>query len=320
MVQAGTILMVVRGMSLKTEFRIGITQREMAFGQDCKALVAKDGIHPYFLAYSIRARTPLILGMVDEAGHGTGRLNSDQLYAVEIGVPPFSEQRAIAEVLGALDDKIAANDKLVGMIDAHLALEYTAAVGCEARIKPLHMVAEFHNRRRVPLSARDRERRYGDVPYYGASGVFGAVDQALFDEHLVLVGEDGSVMNADGTPVVQYVWGPAWVNNHAHVLTGIGISTELLHLAISRAQVATLVTGAVQPKINMGNLKRLNLELPAEPRITRLELIVSAEMATKRAALTQNLTLAATRDALLPQLMSGKLRVKDAEAVVSAAV
>ncbi|MBE4719881.1 restriction endonuclease subunit S [Pseudarthrobacter sp. AB1] len=258
---------------------------------------------------------------IDDNAISTGvpHINLGILNRLTIPLPPLPEQRAIAEVLGALDDKIAANTKLITRLDAHMALEYTAAVAEGALDSPLAAVAEFHNRRRVPLSAREREQRAGDIPYYGASGVFGTVNEAIFDEPLVLVGEDGSVINADGTPVVQYIWGPAWINNHAHVLTGKDISTELLYLAITRCQVATLVTGAVQPKINMGNLKRLVLELPLAGDRGRLEAIVRAETASKRAALEENVTLAATRDALLPQLMSGKLRVRDAEAVLEKA-
>jgi len=245
-------------------------------------------------------------------------LNVRDIAKIRVPIPPMSEQRAIAEVLGALDDKIVANTKLVALLDAHMAVEYTAAVNTGTREAQLSTIAEFHNRRRVPLSAREREKRAGTIPYYGASGVFGTVDEALFDEPLVLVGEDGSVMNADGTPVVQYIWGPAWVNNHAHVLKGVGVSTEVLYLAISRAQVATLVTGAVQPKINMGNLKQLVLELPAS-NVDRLETIVGVETASKRRAVEENKTLTATRDTLLPQLMSGKLRVKDAAKVLEEA-
>lgn len=242
--------------------------------------------------------------------------NLGQLRSLKVRIPNLGEQRAIAAVLRALDDKIAANTKLISLIDAHMGLEYTATVLDSASALPLNDVADFHNRRRVPLSAREREQRSGDVPYYGASGIFGTVDTAIFDEPLVLVGEDGSVINSDGTPVTQYIWGPAWVNNHAHVLTGKGISTELLFLAIRRAQVASLVTGAVQPKINMGNLKRLTLEIPGVDRRGRLEQIVKAETASKRAAIEENQALAATRDLLLPQLMSGDLRVKDAEKVL----
>ena len=256
---------------------------------------------------------------VDSVAHGKSaqpNMSASIMADFEFDCPPLSKQRAIAEVLGALDDKIAANNACIRLIDEHLAAEYERSLQQEKIVEELGVIAEFHNKRRIPLSAKQRDERPGAVPYYGASGVFGYVDEALFDEPLVLVGEDGSVINADGTPVTQYIWGPSWVNNHAHALKGKVVSTELLYYAIRRSQVSTLVTGAVQPKINMGNLKRLQLSLPALESRTSMETIVAAEVAAKRAFTTEKRTLTATRDALLPQLMSGKMRVRDAEAVV----
>ena len=59
-------------MSLKNEFRIGIARRQVAFGQDCKAIIPTSGIDGTFLALAMKARSREILGMVDESGHGTG--------------------------------------------------------------------------------------------------------------------------------------------------------------------------------------------------------------------------------------------------------
>jgi type I restriction enzyme S subunit len=87
LVPADTIIFVVRGMSLTTEFRIGLTQREVAFGQDCKALRPAAGIDPAVLFVAIKSRTPEILGLVDHAGHGTGRLATDLLSKVTLGLP-----------------------------------------------------------------------------------------------------------------------------------------------------------------------------------------------------------------------------------------
>jgi len=247
-------------------------------------------------------------------------LNLSDLKKIQVPVPPEAERAAIAEVLGALDDKIAINTKLITLLESHTSLEYTAVIAEASHVTRLEEVAHFHNRKRIPLSAPERDVRPGLVPYYGASGIFGTVDEALFDEPLVLVGEDGSVVKDDGTAVLQYIWGPSWVNNHAHVLTGAGISTELLYVAIKREQVTMLVTGAVQPKINMGNLKRLQLTIPNAESLGKIEALVNAETASKRGLFEENRTLAATRDALLPQLMSGKLRVRDAETAVEAVV
>ena len=116
LVPKNSIIFVVRGMSLKSEFRIGIAARPVAFGQDCKALIARPGIEPMFLAQAIRGRSNEVLAMVDEAGHGTGRLATDRIKALNILLPPLVEQQAIAEVLGALDDKIECNATLRGSL------------------------------------------------------------------------------------------------------------------------------------------------------------------------------------------------------------
>ncbi|MFF2184068.1 restriction endonuclease subunit S [Streptomyces sp. NPDC058155] len=105
-VAKGTTLFVVRGMSLKSEFRIGVAERDLAFGQDCKAVIPREGIDPYFLAYAIRVRTPEILRMVEETSHGTGRLDTARLQELEIGIPPMAEQRRIVAAHVAFERRI----------------------------------------------------------------------------------------------------------------------------------------------------------------------------------------------------------------------
>ncbi|SHO84146.1 restriction endonuclease subunit S [Mycobacteroides abscessus] len=94
---AGSVLLVVRGMSLKTEFRFGIAQRSVAFGQDCKAILPK--INSAVLATALYSVTDKILELVDEAGHGTGRLQTDRLEQVQIAVP---RDPTISQILDAL--------------------------------------------------------------------------------------------------------------------------------------------------------------------------------------------------------------------------
>ena len=117
LVDKGAVLFIVRGMSLKSEFRIGVTQREVAFGQDCKALVPDDGIDPYYLAYAMRVLTPTILSMVEETSHGTGRLDTNRLNALEIGVPPLPEQRDIVAANDAFERRIGALELMLAKIE-----------------------------------------------------------------------------------------------------------------------------------------------------------------------------------------------------------
>jgi type I restriction enzyme S subunit len=137
-------------------------------------------------------------------------------------------------------------------------------MGSEWRKTTLGDVAVFENRRRVPLSARERATRRGDYPYWGANGPFDEVDDFLFDGPHVLVAEDGNtVVRPDGRPTVHWADGQYWVNNHAHVLSARpNVDLSWLYYTLTTANVRGLVSGSAQPKLSMGSLKRLGLPLP----------------------------------------------------------
>ncbi|MGA5763673.1 restriction endonuclease subunit S [Nonomuraea bangladeshensis] len=116
LVDKGSVLFVVRGMSLKKEFRVGVTERQVAFGQDCKAIVPRQDIDGTFLALALKVHSSKILGMVDEAGHGTGRLPTDMISGEEIWIPRLCEQRRIVDILDALDAQISTNSQLVNKL------------------------------------------------------------------------------------------------------------------------------------------------------------------------------------------------------------
>jgi restriction endonuclease S subunit len=116
LVPPGTVLFVVRGMSLKTEFRVGVTERQVAFGQDCKAIIPAPGVDAKFLALALKARSRDILAMVDEAGHGTGRLPTDLIVKLKIDVPALSEQRRITEILDSADKRMECGKQIISKI------------------------------------------------------------------------------------------------------------------------------------------------------------------------------------------------------------
>lgn len=101
-VERDTTVFVVRGMSLASEFRHGIAEVPLAFGQDCKALVAESGIEPLYLALSVSSLADEILGMVEYAAHGTGKLSTDRLQALMIPRPPVLIQRQFVAMVGPL--------------------------------------------------------------------------------------------------------------------------------------------------------------------------------------------------------------------------
>lgn len=116
LVPPGTLIFVVRGMSLKSEFRVGVSTRPLAFGQDCKALVPAEGIDSKYLLFALEAAEDRVLRMVDEASHGTGRLQTSLLGALRVRMPQLEEQRRIAEVLDTIDETIQATEGIIAKL------------------------------------------------------------------------------------------------------------------------------------------------------------------------------------------------------------
>ena len=119
LVPEGTVLLLARGMTLINDVPICVAQRSMAFNQDVKALRAKPHVAPEYLSYLLLGNKRRLLSLVDLAGHGTGRLNSDELKALDIVLPACpGQQRAIAGILGTLDDKIELNRRMNETLEA----------------------------------------------------------------------------------------------------------------------------------------------------------------------------------------------------------
>lgn len=173
-------------------------------------------------------------------------------------------------------------------------------------------IIELHDSKRIPLSSRERANLAKIYPYYGATSVMDYVDRFLFDGIYLLLGEDGTVVDGKGFPILQYVEGKFWVNNHAHILTGRnGFSVELLYLLFSLTNVQGIVTGAVQPKISQANLNKVSIVIPSIDELRTFDSIIQPLFAQIRNLRAENDRLAALRDSLLPKLMSGELDVSD---------
>jgi type I restriction enzyme S subunit len=124
----------------------------------------------------------------------------------------------------------------------------------------------FFNNLRKPVTRSARTT--GRYPYYGAAGIQDLVSDYLFDGKYILVGEDGTVVSNGEYPVVQIAEGKFWVNNHAHVLRPLdSCDFDFLYYLLKGTKITNLVTGAVQPKLSMTNLKSLELIWPEDPKV-----------------------------------------------------
>ncbi len=126
--------------------------------------------------------------------------------------------------------------------------------------RKLGEVCEILDNRRIPIAKN--KRNPGIYPYYGANGIQDYIDSYIFDGDFVLVGEDGSVINKDNTPVVNWASGKIWVNNHAHVLqTKNELKLKFLYFYLQTIDVSYCVVGT-PPKINQENLKKITIPIP----------------------------------------------------------
>jgi type I restriction enzyme, S subunit len=116
---------------------------------------------------------------------------------------------------------------------------------------------------RIPISKPARETRQGPYDYYGASGVIDSFDEFLFDQPLLLIGEDGANLVNRSTPIAFIARGKYWVNNHAHVVDSTSEEAlEYLAIVINQMDLKPFLTGTAQPKLNQAKLNRLQIPVP----------------------------------------------------------
>lgn len=263
-----------------------------------------------FLTYDIN-------GM--DSGSAIPSTDRYQIYSIEVEVPPLEKQRKIVAILECIDRKININQKINDNLEQQALTLYKKffpysvldELPSDWRIGTIGEIIEIHDNKRIPLSSAQRTKMESRTyPYYGAASLMDYVDKYIFDGKYLLLGEDGTVMDAAGYPILQYVWGKFWVNNHAHVLTGkLGFNVEILLLLFKQTSVKSIVTGAVQPKISQANLRSLQIVIPPQPEIEAFNKMICPLFDQIRQNHDQNKTLAVMRDALLPKLMSGEVEI-----------
>ena len=174
-------------------------------------------------------------------------------------------------------------------------------------------IIDLHDSKRIPLSSRERDKMTMKIyPYYGAPSVMDHVEAYIFDGCYLLLGEDGTVIDDYGHPILQYVWGKFWVNNHAHIISGKnGFMVESLYLFFKQLNVRSIVTGAVQPKISQANLCSVPVVIPPEEVIRAFNEQIMPFFTMIRTNTDENARLSSLRDSLLPRIMAGEIDVSD---------
>ena len=297
---------------------IAIAANAVCTNQGFKSVIPNDDTDPLFLYYLLKYNKDTIESM----GSGTTfkEVSGNTMKGIAVRVPKdVSVQKRISAVLGMIDDKIEENERINDNLLAQAQMLYKQCFPYGVQddlpdgwhIGTVGEIIEIHDSKRIPLSGADRAKMEKKIyPYYGAASLMDFVDNYIFDGKYLLLGEDGTVVDDAGYPILQYVWGQFWVNNHAHILTGrLGYDVESLYMLLKQTPVKSIVTGAVQPKISQANLRSVQVVIPPEHNLREYNDLVEPLFSLLRANEEECKTLSALRDTLLPKLMSGELDV-----------
>jgi type I restriction enzyme S subunit len=174
-----------------------------------------------------------------------------------------------------------------------------------------HVVAVLDFMRR-PIKEEERDVRiFGKpqsalYPYYGATQQAGWIDEYIFNEELVLLGEDGAPFFKPGKDVAYVVSGRYWVNNHAHALRGLGILNPYLRSVLNQTSYDGFVSGTTRPKLTQGKMVQLPVPVPplAEQKriVARVDELMALLDRLEAAHSTREATRAAVRDSALAAL------------------
>lgn len=283
----------------------------------------KDVVSPKYLYYFLKnSSTVAELQLLAETRSGTfPQITFSEVANLTIPVPSLAVQEVIVQTMQCLEDKITCNEQINDNLQQQASILYgkyfpyavTDDLPAGWRVGTVGEIVEIHDSKRIPLSGAQRAKMEKRIyPYYGAASLMDYVDEYIFDGKYLLLGEDGTVVDDAGYPILQYVWGQFWVNNHAHILTGkLGFNVESLLLLFKRTPVKSIVTGAVQPKISQANLRSIQVVVPPQHELDAFNELIRPLFDQIRQNQDQNKALTSLRDALLPKLTSGEIDVSD---------
>lgn len=304
-VRSNDVLLNITGDSVARACIVPSERIPARVNQHVAIVRAGKEINPTYLLAFLQSKKTTLLSLAS-SGATRNALTKRMIENLDIDLPSREIQDSIAQVLDSIQYKITLNNRLNDYLLELATVRFEQELAKESKTYRFSELIELEDSKRVPLNSRDRKVRKGSYPYYGATSIMDYVDDYLFDGIRVLLGEDGTVIREDGKPVLQYVWGKYWVNNHAHILKSkVDYSLEAIYIALARTTINHIVTGAVQMKISQKNLNDLELEMPTASSLDYLEDI----FALYRSNAEESKKLEILRDVLLPKLLSGKIDV-----------
>ena len=227
-----------------------------------------------FIYYHLKTNESNIMDSLVARGSIPAINKKDIDKKLKIPIPPLEIQQKIVDILDAFTELQAElqaelharrkqyeyyRNKLLSFEELQRRTDMLNGGGL--KLVTLGEVCEILDNLRKPITKSKRIQ--GIYPYYGANGIQDYVNEYIFDGDFLLIGEDGSVINKDNSPVLNWASGKFWVNNHAHILKEKSNTTDLrfVFFYLQTCDVSSIVRG-VPPKINQQNLKTIQIPLP----------------------------------------------------------
>ena len=323
-----TVMIALNGQG-KTKGTVAYLNIELTCNQSLAGFLPSYNVfNSKYLYYNLQSRYFEIRGLAgDGARNG---LNLGLLREILIPIPSIKEQEKIASILSTVDEQIDNVDALIeknkelkkGLMQTlltkgigHTKFKKTeiGEIPEEWEVKKLECVFEILDSMRKPIKASDREKIEGDIPYYGASGVIDWINDYIFDEELILLGEDGENLNSRNSDLAFKISGKTWVNNHAHVFRVINkkeCNIDFMVYYLEAKDYSIYIAGSAQPKITQAQCRKFLLPLPKKEEQDKIASILS-EVDEKIAKYeNKKQMLEELKKGLMQQLLTGKIRVK----------
>jgi len=265
---------------------------------------------PAYLAYCLQSLDFQREATGQKTGLAIKRVVLKHLKNMAVPVPPLPVQRRIVDLMTHLDSHTA------NLRAEREALMRSISVGCRVLTDPekcdqsigIANVVEILDSRRVPINESERLTRLGDVPYYGANGQVGWIDEPIFNDTLVLLAEDGGPISEWATrPQAYEISGPAWVNNHAHVLRATGVSHDWLLYSLRHRDLTAFAPIGTRAKLTQKSLREIRIALPQD--VEKRSSTLRALDATLQSMSAEVTTLEVARGSLLSGLLGGSIEV-----------
>ena len=210
------------------------------------------------------------------AKNSVDSVRMNMITEMDIGFPTLPEQQKIASFLSAVDEKIQQLTRKKELLEQYKKGVMQQLFSGKLRFKDeygkafpkweekrLGDISIFLDGKRKPIKGQDRVQMQGSYPYYGASGIIDYINDYIFDEDIILLGEDGENIISRNLPLAFRVSGKCWVNNHAHVIKP-NQTTDIDFLTYSLERINYIIynTGTAQPKLNQEVCRNIPLSMP----------------------------------------------------------